>query len=203
MAGGRGDLQGQGWRPVVGPDCRLAGWRPHVMPLMLLLDMAGVMHSVQHVTRLTSCRFYFHSAHPSCSPWLLWQGWDTLLNSIWSRISGISHFSHLSWRFISVAVTSWSSASLFWGSVSWKWKPRFYCGSQGCFKGRKEESTTPFFTLILHFSIAACLLYSCSMLNSHIQLCGQREWWFIQEIVKGLPLLSVKHSRVEQSTGHK
>lgn len=25
MAGGRGDLRGQGWRPVVGPDCRLAG----------------------------------------------------------------------------------------------------------------------------------------------------------------------------------
>lgn len=46
IAGGRGGRRGQGWRPVVRPDCRFAGWRPHVTPLMLL-DMAGVMHSLQ------------------------------------------------------------------------------------------------------------------------------------------------------------
>lgn len=35
VAGGRGGLQGRGWRPVVRPDCRPAGQRPHMMPLML------------------------------------------------------------------------------------------------------------------------------------------------------------------------
>lgn len=35
VAGERGGLQGWGWRPVVRPDWRPAGQRPHMMPLML------------------------------------------------------------------------------------------------------------------------------------------------------------------------
>lgn len=51
VVGGRGGPQGRGWRPVVRPDCRSAGRRPHVMPPMLLPDTAGAMHSGQCVTR--------------------------------------------------------------------------------------------------------------------------------------------------------
>lgn len=47
----RRGVQGWGWRPVVRPDCPSAGWRLHVM-MPLLLDIAGMMHSGQHLTRV-------------------------------------------------------------------------------------------------------------------------------------------------------
>lgn len=152
--GGRRGLQGQRWRPVVRPDCRLAGWRPHVTPLMLLLDISRCDAYIAARRQADLCPQSSFISIP-------------LNLAVFARLR---HPAKLNWiqvnqlflLFSPFLVVSLHCCDLFSGNVSGKRKPRLRCGSQGCSKGRERGEHSPLFTFIVCFSVTDyCTVVQC------------------------------------------
>ena len=153
-------------RPVVRPDCRLAGWSGGLtwLPWCCCWQVWCIQGSTSPDWSLSSKGFYSHQTYYAIVPWAVVARQRNPAELILSSVNLFFHFSHLPWWFLPRCCDLVLSCAHFWGSDD---SQGSCCGSQGCYKGEDEQSTILLLVSSCAFQLqpAFCI---AALLNSHI-----------------------------------